>query len=131
MAKFNEIKVGDIVSYDGQVARVMEKTGSTRSVIRIIGPTIDDRVHPNNVQLMKSIELPRLKVGDRVHVNDIPTYERPRTDGIWLSDMDNFLGKDYIVKELWDHSQYGHLVKLDEWWFRTYHLSEIPQYDMI
>lgn len=100
-------------------------------IIRIVGPTIDSRLHPTNVQLMEAIELPQLKVGDRVHVNDIPKYERPRTDGIWLPDMDDFIGKDYIVKELWDHPQLGHLAKLDDWWFRTYHLSEISKYDII
>lgn len=135
MAKFNEIKVGDIVCHDGQVARVMEKVNismeNPHPIIRIVGPTIDSRLHPTNVQLMEAIELPQLKVGDRVHVNDIPKYERPRTDGIWLPDMDDFIGKDYIVKELWDHPQLGHLAKLDDWWFRVYHLSEISKYDMI
>jgi len=131
MAKFDEIKVGDIVFYDGRIARVMEKTGSTRPVIRIVGPTVDDSVHPTDVQLMKSIELPKLKVGDRVRVDDVPTYERPRIDGIWVSDMVHFIGNEYIVEELWDHSQYGHLAKLGDWWFRTYHLSPVTPYDMI
>ena len=135
MAKFDEIKVGDIVFYDGRIARVMEKTNITMEnahpIIRIIGPAIDDRVRSTDVQLMKSIELPKLKVGDRVRVDDVPTYERPRTDGIWVSDMVHFIGKEYVVEDLWDHSQYGHLTKLDSWWFRTYHLSPVTPYDII
>lgn len=135
MAKFAEIKVGDIVYHDGRIARVMEKTNITMEnphpIIRIVGPTIDSRLHPTNVQLVESIKLPQLKVGDRVHVNDIPKYERTQNDGIWLADMDEFIGKDYVVKELWDHPQLGHLAKLDDWWFRTYHLSEISKYDII
>lgn len=135
MAKFTDVKVGDIVFHNGHVARIIEKTNITMEnpypLIRIVGPTIDSRLHSTNVQLMTSIELPQLKIGDKVRVDDIPAYERPQSDGVWLSHMINFIGKEYTVKNLWDHPQFGPVAELDGFWFRTYHLSEIPQYDMI
>lgn len=135
MVKFTDVKVGDIVHHNGRVARVIEKTNITMAnpypLIRIVGPTIDSRLHTTNVQLMTSIKLPQLKVGDKVHINDVPAYERPQSDGVWLSDMIDSIGKEYIVQDLWDHPQFGLVAKLNGWWFRTYHLSEVSQYDMI
>lgn len=135
MAKFTDVKVGDIVSYDGHVARVMEKTNITMEtlypLIRIIGPTIDSRLHPTDVQLVKSIKLPQLKIGDRIHVDDVPEHERCLGGSVWLSDMIDFINKEYIVQDLWDHPRFGPVAKLGDWWFRTYHLSSISQYDIV
>lgn len=135
MVKFDELKIGDMISYDGKVARVVEKRNTTgenvHPIIRIVGPTIDKRLHPADVQLMESIELPKLKVGDTVHVDDIPECERTLHDGIWIPPMSNHIGKDYTIKEVWDHSIYGTLIKLGEWWFRAYHVSPLKPYDMI
>ena len=135
MVKFEDIKVGDVVRYDGRVARVMEKIGirmdNTLPIIKVVGPNFYAKLHPSNVLLIESIELPQLKVGNRVHVDEIPQYERRRDDGIWLDEMDAYIGKEYLVTELWNHSQLGPLAKLNGWWFRTYHLSKVSDYDII
>lgn len=135
MVKVTDVKVGDVVCHNGCVARVIEKMNITMAnpypLIRIVGPTIDSTLHPTNVQLMTATKLPQLKVGDKVHINDVPAYDRPQSDGVWLSDMIELIGKEYIVQDLWDHPRFGRVAKLNGWWFRTYHLSEVPQYDMI
>lgn len=135
MVKLADVKVGDIVLYNGICTRIMEKMDITMEtahpIIKIVGPRINTRLHPNDVQLIKSVDLPQLRVGDTVHVADIPDYEKERGDGIWLPEMARCIGKEYVVTELWDHPQCGCLVRLDGWWFRTYHLIEICEYDMI
>lgn len=135
MVTFDELKVGDMISYDGKIARVVEKRNTTGEnacpKIRVVSPTIDVRVRSTDVQLMESTELPQLKVGDAVHVDDVPECERTLNDGVWVSQMSNYIGRDYTIKEVWDHSIYGTLIKLGEWWFRVYHVSPIKPYDMI
>ena len=54
MVKFEDIKVGDIVTYNGELARVLRKDyiSNTRShpSIRIVGQNIDVNVHPSDLQ---------------------------------------------------------------------------------
>lgn len=105
MVKFEDIKVGDIVTYDGELARVLRKDyiASVRShpSVRIIGRNIDVNVHPSDLQLIESVQLPQFKVGDLVHVNDVPEYERDFDGDIWVPEMADCIGKDYPVTELW------------------------------
>lgn len=135
MVKFEDIKIGDIVTYNGELARVLRKDyiSNTRShpSIRIVGQNIDVNVHPSDLQLIESVQLPQFKVGDLVHVNDIPEYERDFDGDIWVPEMADCIGKDYPVTELWRHSRWGDLVKLDGWWFHAYHLSDVNQYDIV
>lgn len=135
MVKFEDIKVGDIVTYNGELARVLRKDyiSNTRShpSIRIVGQNIDVNVHPSDLQLIESVQLPQFKVGDLVHVNDIPEYERDFNGDIWVPEMADCIDKDYPVTELWRHSRWGDLVKLDGWWFHAYHLSDVNQYDIV
>lgn len=135
MVKFEDIKVGDIVTYDGELARVLRKdyiaSARPHPSVRIIGRNIDVNVHPSDLQLIESVQLPQFKVGDLVHVNDVPEYERDFNGDIWVPEMADCIGKDYPVTELWRHSRWGDLVKLDGWWFRAYHLSDVNQYDIV
>ena len=135
MVKFEDIKVGDIVTYNGELARVLRKDyiSNTRShpSIRIVGQNIDVNVHPSDLQLIESVQLPQFKVGDLVHVNDVPEYERDFNGDIWVPEMADYIDKDYPVTELWRHSRWGDLVKLDGWWFHAYHLSDVNQYDIV
>lgn len=135
MVKFEDIKVGDIATYNGELARVLRKDSisNTRShpSIRIVGQNIDVNVHPSDLQLIESVQLPQFKVGDLVHVNDVPEYERDFNGDIWVPEMADCIDKDYPVTELWHHSRWGDLVKLDGWWFHAYHLSDTNQYDIV
>lgn len=135
MVKFEDIKVGDIVTYDGKLARVLRKdyisSARPHASVNIIGSDIDDDVHPSDVHLIESVQLPQFKVGDLVHINDVPDYERNIDDDIWVPEMVDCIGKDYVVTELWRHSRWGDIVKLGGWWFRAYHLSDANQYDII
>lgn len=135
MVKFEDIKVGDIVTYNGELARVHHKdhiaNTRSRASVRIVGRNIDVNVHPSDLQLIESVQLPQFKVGDLVHVNDVPEYERDFNGDIWVPEMADCIDKDYPVTELWHHSRWGDLVKLDGWWFHAYHLSDTNQYDIV
>lgn len=135
MVKFEDIKVGDIVTYDGKLAKIRRKdyisSTRTHSSVNIVGPNINNDVRPLDLQLIESVRLPQFKVGDLARVNDIPDYERDFGDDIWVPDRADCIGKDYTVTELWCHSRWGDLVKLGGWWFHTYHLSNIDQYDIV
>ena len=135
MVKFEDIKVGDIVTYDGKLARVLRKdhiaNARSHPSVRIIGRDIDVNVHPSDLQLIESVQLPQFKVGDSVHINDVPDYERQFDDDLWVPEMVDCISKDYIVTKLWSHPRWGDLVKLNGWWFYTYHLSDTYQYDIV
>lgn len=45
--------------------------------------------------------------------------------------MDEFIGGIYTVQKTWYHDEYGPLVKLNGYWFQTYHLELVNNYDMI
>lgn len=129
MVKFEDIKVGDIVTYNGELARVLYERSDPS--VRIVGPNIDVNVRLSDLRLIESVQLPQFKVGDLVHVNDVPEYERDFNGDIWVSEMADCIGKYYPVTELWHHSRWGDLVKLDGWWFHAYHLSDVNQYDIV
>lgn len=129
MIKFEDIKVGDIVTYNGELARVLYKRSDPH--VRIVGQNIDVNVRLSDLQLIESVHLPQFKIGDLVHVNDVPEYERNFDGDIWVPEMADCIGNDYVVTELWRHSRWDNLVKLDGWWFHPYHLSDVTQYDII
>ena len=129
MLKFEDIKVGDIVTYNGELARVLCKR--IYPSVRIAGQNIDVNVRLSDLQLIESVPLPQFKVGDLAHVNDVLEYERGFDGDIWVPEMADCIGKDYPVTELWHHSRWGDLVKLDGWWFHSYHLSDVAQYDIV
>lgn len=53
MVKFEDIKVGDIVTYNGELARVHHKdhiaNTRSRASVRIVGRNIDVNVHPSDL----------------------------------------------------------------------------------
>ena len=87
--------------------------------------------HEFRVNLVESIEVPTLNVGDTVIINDVPACEKTASNGVWVSRMRYRMGKTFTVDKFINHDEYGPLVKLDGLWFRTYHLEKINDFDII
>ena len=123
------IKISDIVSYGGHHYRVMKCSPRT---VYICGNGGNHIVPVSEVNLIKSTTLPDINIDDNVIVHDIPRHERDEEmDGVWVSEMDEFIGGEYKVQKVWHHDEYGPLVKLNGYWFQVYHLEPICDYDMI
>ena len=129
-----EIKVGDIVEYCGQQCRVLSLINeSNNNRLHLFGSFSSSGVwvYESDVKLVESVELPTLNVGDTVFVDDVPSYEKTVSNGVWVHRMDKFIGETFKVKRFINYEEYGTLVKLDDLWFRTYHLTKVSDYDMI
>lgn len=130
-----EIKIGDIVEYAGQLCRVMRQPNIARNYehrqFEIRCSDFRERIYPNQVTLIESVNPPKFMVGDMVHVDNVPECERRYEDGFWVSEMDNYIGHEYQVTESEYNSEFGPIVKLGEWWFNAWHLIPIGDYDII
>lgn len=123
------VKIGDIVSYEGNDYRVMKRFSQT---VCISGKNGNHCAPVSDVTIIKSTILPNIKLGDDVIIHDIPQHERnEEMDGVWVCEMDEFIGGVYTVQKTWYHDEYGPLVKLNGYWFQTYHLELVNNYDMI
>lgn len=123
------VKISDIVSYEGNHYRVMKRFSQT---VCISGKNGNRCVPVSDVTIIKSTILPNIKLGDDVIIHDIPRHERDEDmDGVWVYEMDEFIGGIYTVQKTWYHDEYGPLVKLNGYWFQTYHLELVNNYDMI
>ena len=120
------VKVGDIVRYRGRNVRVMKMEGNTR--LAYFG-RIQDEV--NDSDLVEPNEAPKFKVGDVVIICEIPKEERKYYGAGWMNGMNNMIGKTYTVTEVRDDIQVGRRVRLNNFWFQTYHLELANDYDMV
>ena len=130
-----EIKIGDIVQYTGQRCRVMRQPNIAvdyeRRQFEIRCDHFRERIHPSNVTLIESVNIPEFVIGDMVHVDDVPECERRYEDGFWVPEMDDYIGNDYQVTESECNSEFGPIVKLGEWWFNAWHLIPVVDYDIV
>lgn len=95
-----DIKVGDIVEYQGHHHRVLKTLTAPNNALRIFGPLGCCTVKKSNISLVKSVTLPTLKVGDTVIVNDVPSVEK-HANGVWVTVMDDFIGKTFTIDDLY------------------------------
>lgn len=126
-----DIKVGDIVEYDGRQYRVLKCLQRSKKKLHLFGDFSSALVYESDVKLVNSIKIPTLKVGDTVIINDVPACEKTASNGVWVSRMRYRMGKTFTVDKFINHDEYGPLVKLDDLWFRTYHLEKINDFDII
>ena len=121
-----DIKVGDIVRFEGRDVRVLRVASSI--LLSYFGPVRDGL---GNLELIKSYDSPKFEVGDSVTILDIPNIERAHYGSGWRSEMTQMIGSTQIVTEIRDDEYLGQRVRLGGWWFQTYHLENINDYDMI
>lgn len=125
-----DIKVGDIVEYDGHRYRVLKTLTIPNHSIQISGQFGNVTVKKSDVSLIESVNLPILEIGDTVVVNDVPSVEKT-PNGIWIAPTDDCIGKTFTVDDLLNHQVYGRLAHLAGLWFRTYHLEKVEDFDIV
>lgn len=121
-----DIKVGDIVRYKGRNVRVL-RVGSS-ILLSYFGPVRDSL---DNLELIESYDSPKFEVGDSVTILDIPNSERMHYGPGWQSEMTQMIGSTQIVTGVRDDAYLYQRIKLGNWWFQTYHLEKINDYDII
>lgn len=121
-----DIKVGDIVYYKGHNVRVLRISSYILlSYFGLVHNGLD------NLELIESYNPSKFEVGDRVIILDIPNSERMHYGPGWRNEMAQMIGSTQIVTEVRDDEYLGRRVKLGSWWFQTYHLDHVREYDMI
>lgn len=119
-----KIKVGDLVSYQDMTVRVMNILKDTIRLSRF--GTVD--FDTSQIKLVKSVMIPKFKDNDRVIVRDIPDEEKSEYGCFWDVDMDKYVGK---VVKVCTRAKREDRVQIDGWYFNTYHLEPIHDYDII
>ena len=125
-----DIKVGDIVEYQGRQYRVLNHVNKGQKRLHLFSSFGSVWAYESDVNLIESVKVPTLKVGDRVIVRDVASCEKV-SNGLWVSTMDNRIGKTFEVKKCMNNSEYGPIVLIDGLWFRTYHLEKVSDFDIV
>ena len=133
-----DIKVGDIVKYQGKTVRVMEKvTIESTSNIQLrlscfgwgCGISLDD------VELVESIDLPTIKDGDEVIIKPIPFGEQNYYGVGWGPTMDGFVSDNHdTAHKITDISyidRYGWIGTINHYTFHLYHIESANSFDMV
>ena len=121
-----DIKVGDIVRFEGRDVRVLRVASSI--LLSYFGPV---RVSLDDLELIESYDSPKLEVGDSVTILDIPNIERMHYGPGWRCEMTQMIGSTQTVTEVRCDKHLGQRVRLSGWWFYTYHLEPENNYDII
>lgn len=125
------VKVGDIVEYCGRRYRVLNYSRDFKPQLHLFSDFGSTWAYESDVNLVESVEVPTLKVGDTVIIHDVPSYEKTASNGVWVGRMRYRIGKTFTVDKFLNHDEYGPLVLLDDLWFRTYHLEKINEFDIV
>lgn len=123
------IKTGDIVRYRGTTQRLMM---CRPHIFRLShSGTVGGLL--SNLELVESVTLPNLEVGDWVIVNNIPTEEKNTYVTPWYGGCEKIVtsGEARQIKEICDTVVYGQGVKIDSYWFLPYHIMPAPDYDIV
>ena len=123
------IKVGDIVRYGGANQRLMMR-GCYLSRLSTYGVIDNSLCH---LDLVESVTLPHLEVGDWVLVNNIPIQEKNAYPTPWHGGCEEIItsGHPHQIEAIYDTVDYGRVIKIDEHMFLPYHLTPTNSYDMI
>lgn len=128
------IKVGDIVSYNNNHARVMRIEDDYNGV-RLAELAAQGRhsyTPIDELTLIESVRLSEFKSGDLVVVRNIPTYEKENYGCLWAPGMEFALdGQPQKITEVQDDPEEGLIVKIKDYWFSAYHITHEQNYDII
>jgi len=124
MVKCAEIKIGDLVSYQGHTVRVMSIINGIIRLSRFGTIYFDE----TEIQLIESVNIPKFKNNDRVFVRDIPNEEQSEYGCFWDRGMDKYVGE---IVTICTDTKRPDRVKIDGWHFNTYHLEPVRDYDII
>lgn len=121
-----DIKVGDIIHYNGRDVRVMML--GTRPQLAYF-----DQVYTRltDDMLVESDSPTEFEVGDEVVIQPIPREELRCYGSGWCDSMTSLVGSTQTVTEVRYEPARGRRVRLNDFWFQVYHLEYANQYDMI
>lgn len=124
-----DIKMSDMVMYNGRIVRLMTNHGSTTrlSHFGIVQCKLDDLI------LAKSTILPDLKEGDLVIVDNIPQEEKEHYITRWDHYKEDIVKSNvyYKVDMVMKTDYHGLIFKVNNEWFSAYHALPVTGYDMI
>ncbi len=133
-----DIKVGDIVKYQGETVRVMEKVtiAATSNVqIRLSYFGWGSGISLDDIELVESIEPPTIKDGDKVIIKPIPLGEKDYYGVSWGITMDNFVSNDHDsiheITKIHYVDRYGWIGTINHHTFLLYHIEPANSFDMI
>ena len=124
-----DMKVGDIVRYGGSEQRIMMR-GLYLSRLSTHGVIDNSLCH---LDLVKSVTLPHLEVGDWVLVNNIPIQEKTVYPTPWYGGCEKIItsGHPHQIEAIYNTVDYGKVIKIGEHMFLPYHLTQTNGYDII
>lgn len=131
-----DIKIFDIVYYHGYLGQFRGRVMNELKRLDSFGVSSCGVSEKNRVELVESITLPTLDIGDVVKVLPIPDDERNVYPLGWTHDMTKFVNQHdsvHTVTDINEETIYGKpSYQLDNtFWFCPYHLEKIESYDMI
>ena len=115
------IKVGDIVRYGGANQRLMMR-GRYLSRLSTYGVIDNSLCH---LDLVESMTLPHLEVGDWVLINNIPIQEKNAYPTPW------YAGAVHTVDYIRYSDDYGWLGRIGGYTFHLYHIEPVNSFDII
>ena len=129
-----DIKVGDIVEYDGMIGRIMS-VFPHRVKLSHIGMLTTGMTGENlsKLKLVESVKFPDINIGDFVRVQDIPSEEKEKYTFRWGPRRQSYVesGQPYEVLKVAYDENYGTCINLDGVWFILYHLEVCNYYDIV
>lgn len=131
-----DIKIFDIVYYHGYLGRFRGRVMIELKHLNSFGVSSWGVAESNHLELIESVILPSLKIGDVVKVLSIPSEERKIYPLGWTDNMTKFVNQQdnvHMVTDVNEQTPYGKpSYQLDnEFWFCPYHLEKIESYDMV
>ena len=128
-----ELKVGDMVKYQGQTVRIIQSdsqigTGDREIKLAGFGWFKSDN---SDIELVESVKQPQLQDGDYVIVQDIPRLEKKYYGTTWMPEMNKYVGKTVQISNPRQSNYSGEVASIGGWTFQTYHLEPVLDYDII
>lgn len=133
-----DIKAGDIVRYQGEIVRVMEKvtmesTSNIQLRLSCFGWGLG--ISPDNVELVESIEPPTIKDDDEVIIKPIPFGEQNYYGVGWGRAMDGFVSDNHDtthkITDIRYVDRYGWIGTINHYTFQLYHIESVNNFDII
>ena len=120
-----DIKQNDIVEFRGNPCRVMYISHEDNDLQ--ISPY--GWVPQSNVKLLESTHIPTLNVGDEVVIHEIDDGDRKYYSADWVDGMDELIGTTSTIVNI--DIREGTCRLENSYWFASYHLEKIDDYDII
>ena len=131
-----DIKIFDIVYYHSYLGRYRGRVMSDLKRLDSFGVSSCGVAEKNRLELIESVTLPSLEIGDIVKVLSIPDDERAVYPLGWTDDMTKFVNQQddvHMVTDVNEQTPYGKpSYQLDNnFWFCPYHLEKFSGYDIV